>query len=296
MRILFVADKFDDEKRDEVSRFPGGAELTDAAVIEVCPFEIKKIKFSDLEISECIKYDITIIGNCKTATKEQLSYISSGKNYILFEHDMRICRYDGDFSRAKKEPIHYFLKRCICPHMNFKKLYRNSMGVIFLTHRQYDVYKKNPFFKIKKARFLESSAFGKSFFKRVEKFRKKNIQKSGTVIFYSPHSFKGYKESREYCIKSGIDPLEISDITPDEVLEVFEKAEQFVYLPVGTEGAGRMPVEARFLGCEVIVNDNVGVSGEAWWNKSDPEAYEFVKDTPDRFWRIVEKISNENTD
>jgi hypothetical protein len=62
------------------------------------------------------------------------------------------------------------------------------------------------------------------------------------------------------------------------------------------EWAGRMPVEARFLGCNVVINDNVGVAGESWWDLSDDLAYGILKDTPARFWRIVEKLVNENSD
>lgn len=296
MKILFIADKFDDEKRDEVSRFPGGAELTDAAIIEACPFEIKKIKFNDLKRSEYLLYDIAVIGNNKTATSNQLKYISGEKNYILFEHDMRICRYDGDFLRARKEPVHFYIKRCICPHLFLKKLYKNAMGAVFLTRRQYEIYKRNPFFRAEKIEFLGCSAFNRSFFDRVESYRTSGGSKSGTAVFYSPHAVKGYKESKSYCIERGIIPVKISDNTPDEVLEIFEQSEQFVYLPPGMEWAGRMPVEARFMGCQVILNDNVGVAGEKWWGMNDEEAYKFVKDTPDRFWRIVKKFTNENTD
>ncbi len=295
MKILFLADKFDDEPRDNVSSFPGGAELTDAAIIEACPFEIIKRKISELKCPELNAFDLIIIGNLKTATSDQLDYITSNTNYILFEHDMRICRYDGDFSRAKKEPIHYFFKRCICPHLYLKKLYMNSKGAIFLTKKQYGVYKKNPFFKVEKMEILGSSAFNRYFFERIENSREKNIVKSGSTIFYSPHPVKGYKQSRDYCINRGITPDEISNKTPDEVFNILEKSDQFVYLPIGMEWAGRMPVEARFLGCEVIVNENVGVAGESWWNLNDDYAYDFVKDTPARFWRIVEKFLNENS-
>ncbi len=296
MKILFIADKFDDEPRDEVSNFPGGAELTDAAIIEASPFNIKKKKITELTLSELNTFDLLIIGNLKMATSDQLDYISSNTNYILFEHDMRICRYDGDFSRAKKEPIHYFLKKCICPHIYLKKLYRNARGAVFLTKKQYDVYKSNPFFKLEKMEILGSSAFNKKFFKRIEKLREKNIKRSGTSVFYSPHPVKGYEQSRDFCLDQGIKPNEIFNKTPEEVFDILERSEQFVYLPAGVEWAGRMPVEARFLGCEVIVNKNVGVAGEPWWGQSDDNAFDFVRDTADRFWRIVKKLSNENPD
>jgi len=296
MKILFLADKFDDEPRDEVSNFPGGAELTDAAIIESCPYEVKKRKISELKSSELNDFDLIIIGNLKTATNDQLVHLASNTKYILFEHDMRICRYDGDFLRAKKEPVHYFLKRCICPHFYLKKLYANSLGVIFLTERQYNIYKNNPFFKIQNMEILGSSVFDRRFFERIDNFRKKSVVKSGSAVFYSPHPVKGYKQSRDYCKDRGINPVEIFNKTPDEVFNIFERSEQFVYLPAGMEWAGRMPVEARFLGCEVIINKNVGVAGEAWWNLSEDLAYDFLKDTPARFWRIAEKFLDENSD
>lgn len=173
MRILFAADKFDDERRDSISLFPGGAELTDAAIIEASPFELHKGKFAELKTSDIKDFDFIIIGNSKTASNDQLDYIAKEKDYLLFEHDMRICRYDGDYLRARKEPVHFFLKRCICPHINLRKLYGNAAAVIFLTHKQFEVYKRNPFFKVKRKEFIGSSVFSRSFFDRVKKIRKK---------------------------------------------------------------------------------------------------------------------------
>ena len=48
-----------------------------------------------------------------------------------------------------------------------------------------------------------------------------------------------------------------------------------------------MPVEARFLGCEVVVNRHVGVTGETWWRLPDAQALEVLKDAGPRFWRLV---------
>lgn len=296
MKILFLADKFDDEPRDDVSNFPGGAELTDAALIESCPWEIKKIKNQDI-LPEMLKdFDVHIVGNFKSRDKKIIKILNELGRHILFEHDMRICRYDGDFLRARKEPVHYFTHRCICPHLNLRGLYKSGLGTIFLTNRQLSVYKRNPFFKAKNIEVLGSSAMNSSFFKRVDDLKKKkNKNKKGTAVFYSPHPVKGYKESKDYCIGKGVNPIEIFDKTPDEVFNIFERSENFVYLPIGMEWAGRMPVEARFLGCKVVINDNVGVAGESWWDLSDDPAYKFLKDTPDRFWRIVEKLVNENS-
>ena len=297
MRVLFITDKFDDEYRDEVSKFPGGAELSNEAFIEACPWDLVKIKTGEVQPELLKKFDVHIIGNTKNINKTIIKMLNSLGRHVLIEHDNRICRYDGDFSRARKEPVHYYIHRCICPHLKFQRLYKSGLGTIFHTRRQLVAYQKNPFFYAKNIEILGCAAMNRSFFERVEKFRSVSKKKSGTAVFYSPHSNKGYEQSKNYCLERGIKPIEISDITPDEVLDVFERSEQFVYLPQGIEWAGRMPIEARFLGCKVIVNNNVGVAGEPWWKQDDSESYEFVKDTPDRFWRIVKNfIKNESSD
>jgi hypothetical protein len=52
-----------------------------------------------------------------------------------------------------------------------------------------------------------------------------------------------------------------------------------------------MPVEARFLGCEVVVNANVGVAGEPWWGSDDETALDFVRRGPGRFWQIAFRLA-----
>lgn len=291
MKILFIADKFDDELRDDVCGFPGGAELTDAAIIEACPWEIEKIKIENLELDDLKKYNYFIIGNLRNGTKEQIRAISKLGRHILFEHDMRICRYGGDFLRARKEPVHYYMKRCICPHIILRNLYKTALGTIFLTHLQYNVYMRNPFFKAEKMSILGSSAMDRSFFKMIDSNKEGlNISNDKVVVFYSPHRVKGFNNSYNYCRKRGIKPIKIKNLKPVEVLEVFKKSSKFVFLPEGIEWAGRMPIEARFLGCEVVLNNNVGVAEESWWNLEDDLALEVLKDTPNRFWRIVKNF------
>ena len=56
------------------------------------------------------------------------------------------------------------------------------------------------------------------------------------------------------------------------------------------EAAGRMPVEARLAGCNVVVNSCVGVSGEAWWQGDRARAIEQLSGAPRRFWQLVEAL------
>jgi hypothetical protein len=85
------------------------------------------------------------------------------------------------------------------------------------------------------------------------------------------------------------------DLSPAQVLDVLARVRTFVYLPRGLEPAGRMPVEARLLGCEVVVNEHVGVCGESWWTGDEQHAFDFVRGAPRRFWELVAELSKEKT-
>lgn len=289
-KILFVVDKFCDEPRDLRSPYPGGAEMTDAALIEACPWKLEGVRIKDLKWKHLADFDVHIIGNLSLASRQQIKDICHFGRHILFEHDVRICRFRGNFPEAW-EPAHRFWHWCICPHSYLRSLYGTALGAIFLTHRQMAVFHRNPFFSCSREMVLGGSAMDKSFFERVKRFQSTSSRrKKGTCIAYSRGPIKGFKPAMKYCQGNGIDPIIIKDMKPDQVLNTFEGASQFVFLPQALEPAGRMPVEARFLGCEVVVNSQVGVAGEAWWNLNDVQALKMVRAIPERFWHLVEHL------
>jgi hypothetical protein len=110
---------------------------------------------------------------------------------------------------------------------------------------------------------------------------------------FSPNRIKGYAPSLRWADERGHLVRVLKNLRPNELLDALEASERLVYLPIGLEPAGRLPVEARLLGCEVVVNAHVGVAGEAWWQTDDrARALEFLGDAPRRFWRLVEDLSN----
>ncbi len=288
MRVLFIADQFADVSRTPEDKYPGGAELTDEAALEVCPWPIDCVTCEDVDLTTLGDYDLHILGNTQSATPALFEALSAVGRHILFEHDVRICNWRGNFP-VLVEPSHRIFQRCICPHRHLRKLYDTSLGAIFLTHRQLAVFEQNPFFRSRANRVIGCSLFSNDLFERLEKPAQ---ERSGTLFFDSRSKIKGGKAAREFAVSQGWSPKAIRDLRPPEVLDLFERSERFVYTPLGLEPAGRMVVEARLLGCEVVVNDHVGVSGESWWNLPQELAVEFLKDAPNRFWRLVEELAD----
>lgn len=71
-----------------------------------------------------------------------------------------------------------------------------------------------------------------------------------------------------------------------DVPALMNRARIFAHLPRWLEPMGRTPVEAALCGCEVILNDHVGVASypREWW--TDPDE---VRRAPDRFWDHFEE-------
>ncbi len=291
MRVLFAADQFTDAPRTPNAGHPGGAELTDRAAIDACPYPVESRTFERLDPASVAQFDLIVVGNSATATPEHWDAITATGRHVLFEHDVRICLWRGNFP-ASPEPIHRMFQRCRCPHRHLREVYATSRGVVFLTALQRDAFIDNPFFEEPPSGVIGCSLFGGDFFARVDEARRDERRRTGTAIFGAHDRIKGYDEALAHCIRQGLSPLVIQNMPPSEVLDVFARSERFVYLPIGLEPAGRMPVEARFLGCDVTVNEHVGVAGEAWWNQPDEEALQFVRRGPQRFWEIVFRLAD----
>ncbi len=292
-RVLFIADQTAASTRTPDAGYPGGAELTDQAAIEACPWPVEVMVTDDVEPRHLDDFDLHIIGNLGFA-KSRASLFNAFHRlgrHILFEHDVRMCLWRGTFPKSF-EYFHRHDHRCVCPHPHLRDLYRSALGTLFLTHRQREHCRRNPFFEAPRSLVIGSSLMNEAFFERVERFREDPppIEHQMTIA-YSSCPRKGYEEALAYCRRQGVDdPMVIRDLDPPEVLEVLERSKRFVFLPKGLEPGGRMLLEARFLGCHIVGNRTIGVSGESWWRLDDDQALAVVRDAPHRFWRLVEEL------
>ena len=288
-RVLFVADQLADAPRGGAVKHPGGAELTDAAALAACPFPVETRRFDQLDPAELSRFDIIVLGNSERATPAMLDALAQTERVVSFEHDVRICRWRGNFPAAR-EPLHALAQRCICPHRGLGRLYRRLRGVVYLTERQRRVFEQNPYFVSPPSEVLGSSLFDAASLERLEGLSRSGAPRHGALYLWAPHAIKGTATAREYCRLHGLDARAIRNVPPAEVHALMGGAETFVYLPIGLEPAGRMPVEARLAGCNVVVNSCVGVSGEAWWQGDRARAIEQLSGAPRRFWQLVEAL------
>jgi len=286
MRFLFVADGFTDAPTGPIP-YVGGAARTDEAAIVASPWPVDCVRTTSLDVAMLDAYDWILLGNLENATPEQLAALSRSGRHVLFEHDYRMCRFRGDHRHSF---VHRVTDRCWCRQRRFGSLFESARGAVFLTQGQLERYRQNPFVRLPPHEVLGCSIMGDGFFATVERHRRNPVEKHGTVVVFSHEPHKGFREAVERCRALGVEPTVLRDPEQTKLLEGLARAERLVFTPVWFEPASRLVVEARYLGCEVVTNDRVGVIGEPWWSEPDDVGLEVLRSAAARFWEIVGRL------
>jgi glycosyltransferase involved in cell wall biosynthesis len=78
----------------------------------------------------------------------------------------------------------------------------------------------------------------------------------------------------------------LGPVAYEDLPRLYNRARTFAHLPRWLEPMGRAPVEAALCGCELVLNDRVGVASYPSEDWRDPEV---VRRNADRFWEEFER-------
>ena len=276
-KIVFVADLFADQ-------YIGGAELTTEALIEACPFEYEKINAKDVTIATLQQYQqcFWIFGNASQLQLQLIPSIVGNLRYAVLEYDYKFCKY-----RSVERHKHETGEECDCHDDQLGKLvsafFFGAEKVFWMSSKQEERYvERFPFLEFK-GRVL-GSVFDKSDLKILE-FLKGGSNKGGWLIQKSDSWIKGTEDAIDWCEKNKKDYELFSNLTRSQLLNKMFEANGFCFLPRGGDTCPRVVIEAKILGCELKLNDNVQMANEAWFELGTPDTMlEHLKALPERFW------------
>lgn len=95
-----------------------------------------------------------------------------------------------------------------------------------------------------------------------------------------PH--KGLDLATEWAEDKGIELRVLTGVSRRSVIESMQTAQYFVLLSHIFDAGPRSIIEAQLCGCEIVINENVGIWDEPW---GDLEAR--ITRAPDEFWNLV---------
>jgi glycosyltransferase involved in cell wall biosynthesis len=288
--IVFVADMFKED-------YAGGAELTTEALIDASPFTIFKLHSKDVNLKTLEEghRKFWIFGNFSSLDMQLIPSIVANMSYAILEYDYKYCRY-----RSPEKHLNAEQKNCDCHNEINGKIvsafYQGAKSLWWMSEKQMNHYLKLFPFLNEKANTVLSSVFDNNFFATVSQLKEKykDFQKTKWAILGSTSWIKGVDEAKQWCEENGKEYEVLWGLPYNDVLDKLAQSKGLVFLPLGGDTCPRMVIEAKLLGCELHLNENVQHKDELWFDTPDmldTESYLYA--AKDRFWNGI-KIDMEH--
>jgi glycosyltransferase involved in cell wall biosynthesis len=287
--IIIVADFY---ARDIM----GGAELTTQALIDSCPDNINLAALYSrditIELMQKYKDSYWIFTNFSGMNLNLIPTAAANLDYSVIEYDYKFCKY-----RSIEKHRHIENTSCNCHEEIHGKLisafYLGAKNLWWMSEAQEQRYVDRFPFLAESESVVLSSVFDDKFFIEVSKLNKEDRDRSGWLVLDSNSWIKGTDDAIKHCQDNNLSFEKLSGLSHSEVLEKLSAAEGLVYLPKGGDTCPRLVIEAKMLGCKLVLNEYVQHKDEIWFNTEDPfdtNAYLFA--SRERFWNsIISKMN-----
>ncbi len=281
VEIIFVSDLF---SSDHV----GGAELTTDALIDASPYKVFRLHSKDVSEKTLSQgHDrFWIFGNFSGMNLDFLPGIISNLNYSVVEYDYKYCRYRSTEKHESAES-----KSCDC-HENIhgkmvSAFYYAAKSMWWMSEMQMQKYHNMfPFLSTIKNVVL-SSVFDELFFHTISSLVKssESAEREKWLVVGSNSWIKGTQQSVDYCENNDLDYEVVSGVGYEEMLKKMAKSKGLVFLPMGDDTCPRIVIEAKLLGCDLVLNEHVQHVKEEWFSTSDGvKTLDHLYNARERFW------------
>ena len=284
--IFFVADLF-------VENYKGGAELTTEALHQSSLLPTHKVLASslNLKIMEEYKDSFWIFGNFSNLSEDCLLYTIKNLKYSVLEYDYKYCKYRSPGKHIESEGS------CDCHTSRQGKIVsmflKASVENWWMSYGQKEKYQKLfPFLKDRNR--VLSSVFSNETLDYIEKLdtSKKNNK---WIIMNSQSWIKGVEDAVKYAEENDLEYELLWGLEHKDFLNKLAESKGLVFLPKAGDTCPRMVIEAKLLGCELVLNDNVQHKEEEWF-KTRHTTMEYLRQRTKTFWNVIEDVAWDRVD
>ena len=290
--VIFVADMYSDD-------YVGGAELTTDAIINAANLKCFRLKSNQLTV-ELIQQGVGkhwVFCNFTGIDHQLIPVIIANLSYSIVEYDYKFCKYRSIEKHEMAENV-----ACDCHDQMQGKLisafFHGSDNVFWMSSKQQEVYTERfPFLKGGNNHIL-SSVFTDETLGRLRTLRAKYEDKKNDnwVVIGSTSWIKGAKEAEDMCKEHDLEYEVVWGLSYDKMLEKLAQSKGHMYVPPGGDTCPRTVIEAKLLGCDLILNDNVQHKDEEWFSKDIKAVDDYLSNSTSRFWKTIsDKINKKAT-
>lgn len=280
---IFVSDMF-------ASDYTGGAELTLEAIVRACPgpyFQIRSMAVT-ANLVEKYKNKHWILVNFSQMPHEAVvELVASKVKYSIIECDYKYCMFRSSHLHKLQTG-----KECDCHTQKFGKfirvLYAKANKVFFMSETQMNVY-VNLFPEIKPTNFLvQSSTFTNETLDHLATLRqnRKTINEK-YVILKGGTWIKAESDTISWAQKNALDYDLVGGLPPEQFLNEIAKYKGLIFRPAGYDTCPRLVIEAKLLGLECLLNENVQHKDESWFAGNIEDCEKYLRSRPKSFWEKI---------
>jgi len=275
--IIFVADAF-------AEHYYGGAELTTEALISSSRLPIHKLLCQSVTVQQMkqAKEAFWVFGNFSSLSEQCIQYAIKNLRYSVLEYDYKFCIY--------RSPEKHILNQgtCDCADSYYGRLrslfIAQSAVNWWMSKSQKDIY-------LSKFPFIEgevlSSVFSRDTLEYIESLQGQE-KNNKWIILKSASWIKGVEDSIQYAKNNGLDYELVGGLEHKKLLVKLAGSKGLIFLPRGGDTCPRIVIEAKLLGCELILNDNVQHRYEDWFD-SYKSCLKYMKNRHSSFWDRLEQ-------
>jgi|TARA_R110000851_G_scaffold333345_2_gene512202 hypothetical protein len=280
-KFIFVADMFEEQ-------YAGGAEITTESIIEERVKDIIKVN-SHMVSEEFINNNVDkywFFCNFANLDNGLKLKICKKLNYSIIEYDYKFCKYR---SIEKHKMIEN--KDCNCTEDMVGKInlafYGYAKKTWFMSEKQRNIF-LNKIRTIKKENtVILSSIFRIGDLRFIGSIRD-NEKNDKYLILNSSSWIKDTKGCVEYAKLNNLNYELVKDLPYHELLIKMSCSKGLIFRPLGGDTCPRIVIEAKLLGCDLMLNDNVQHRDEEWFDTDYDINLNYLKNRVNMFWRSHE--------
>ena len=291
-KIVFVSDL-------HVSDYTGGAELSTDALMKTSPFgEVAFVRSGQLtkeHISAGID-KIWVFLNFTGMNPQLIPPIVANCNYFIIEYDYKFCRYRS-IEKHKSEAG----QECDCHKeqygMFISSFFAGAEHVFYMSEAQRKIHQERFSFLNNEKTSVLSSIFDIKDLELIEKIRKTKLEPEDKYFVMGSNSWiKGVEQTVGYLEDRQMNFEVVSGMLYHDMLRKLSEFKGLAFMPLGGDTCPRLVIEAKLLGLELLINENVQHAKEEWFNKDLDSIESYLLDTHNRFWnKIVDFIERKPT-
>lgn len=286
--VVFVADMF-------VEDYVGGAELTTEALIRsATDLKVQKVHARNVSMATLKSGHEKhwIFTNISSMSPSLIPTVVGNLSYSVIEYDYKFCKY-----RSIEKHEMETGNPCDCHDDIHGKMistfFHGAKSLWWMSEAQEKRYLERFPFLSKNDSVVLSSVFDDGFFSYINSVKESqnDVERKGWIVLGSNSWIKGFEDAEQYCKDNGLDYEVVWGLPYAQLLEKLAQSEGFVYLPRGGDTCPRMVIEAKALGCELVLNDHVQHAKEEWFTGSEIDMLSYLYAARDRFWKAIKAVS-----